>query len=166
MAIDCEGQMSDQEHFWEETRRLLVLVLAVVTMAWVGLGVATYAFPVAYIDLRSVHVADGMENPTVTADRSIKGDVSLSYLVTVRDERSQFICSSGWQGPLNYKKAASETNPLVMSLSKWMGTTSLEHIGCTDGFDAGRFTIETCHQAKILGMLPVERCVKSNVFER
>ena len=158
-------------NYWRETRIAGLVGLLILLAFVVAIRLWTYVFPVLWFDLRSVHVDDHPVgyDAMVSADRVIRRDAPLLFLVTVRDaETHAFVCSGGWRGPYNYRKAAGLINPLRMSLPKWLDVLSLEHVGCTpeNGFGVGKFYISTCHQRRLLGMFPVQRCVDSNTFER
>lgn len=158
------------ETYWTDTRKMFPIVFVLGLLFWGAIASASYMFPHIWIDTQSVTVDDAPANydPMVTAYREIKQDAPLFFLVTVRDADTHgFVCSSGWRGPYNYRKAANATNPITMTLSKWMDAPSLDSIGCTaiNGFGVGRFYISTCHQRRLLG-LAVQRCVDSAVFER
>lgn len=161
----------ERQEFWAETYGAAIFGAIVLTVFLIAVKLAETGFPLIWLDTQEVIVEDHRvgEDPPVQSFRVIRRDAPLSFLVTVRSKaKDQFVCSSGWRGPYNYRAAASAKNPLVMPLSKWMDTPTLKDIGCTqaNGFGAGEFYIETCHKARLLGLIPVERCVDSNVFTR
>ena len=138
----------------------------VILLATLWFFVPSFVMPLVWMDLRSVTVSDVVYPgiPQVEADRVIHNDFLGTYSVIVRNTDRQTVLCEGRSGSaFEYRAAASQTNPLVMSLERWWGETIPPD--CIQNLRPGHYSVTTCHTVYFPWRVPVaRRCVESNVF--
>jgi hypothetical protein len=155
--------------YWQDTRHGALVSVVFVGLIFAFGWVAQLAFPLTFINLQSVAVADSTvnEDPIVTAWRDIPYGGELRYSVHVRrypDETIAFV--GNLSAPIEYRHRAGLTNPLVMPLSEWMTEGDYDRLIESGNFGPGTYFIVTCHHGEFLGFWPVSRCVDSAAFQR
>ena len=156
--------------FFRDTLHVGMIGSVVVFALLFSKPISDFAFKSAFIDLRSVTVADDFEgeNPAIEVDRVIARDFTGSFSVTIRraiDERP--ICLITWPTFFNYRKAASKENPIVTDLLEWVGDRrQLAECLAERRFGRGAYYLETCHRSLLFEIWVLRRCVDSNIFLR
>lgn len=152
-----------------DTRHVLFMATLFLLVLFSAEPAQKLAFRHAYIDLQSVTVPDHRlgDDPDITVYRTIAQDFTGSFSVLVRRQDHTVACATRWPEAFTYRAAAARANPIRMSLRQWIGREDqLDACIARGTFGAGRYYLETCHRALVLGVFPARRCVASNIFTR
>lgn len=165
----------DSRGWWADTIHTLVVGLLVLGLTIAAYSAVRWSFRWLWIDLQSVTIPDhpAGTDPDIEVYRHIASYAHMSWSVEVRRwPEHRFVClvipttAEGHRLWLDYTRAANVVQPLVMPLSHWMDDRAALDACEAEGFGTGQFYATTCHLKQLFGLIPMRRCVPSNVFTR